>query len=354
MKIFSVIKTSVNKYFSDEEAIYFIFVTCFSGVAFFFLGEVITPILIALFVAFCLFDLCVFLESYLPRAFAAFLIVTLLFGSIFLLIVFLLPEMYKQLETLLKYLPTMLAHFKSSLYYFQEDISDLVSIDQMDLFFEIILQEASQLQSLFFDRAFQNVFASFSLIIYMVLLPILVFYFLKDREILKTTFSRAILPTQRSLLVRIFSQTTLQLKYYLKGKVIEACIIAILAYLLYRFYNIPYVQLLSILTGLMAFIPFVGSILISIPIVLVAVINLTGVDLYTFLFLYAFLQFFEGYILVPVLFSRLVNLPSIFILLALIVFGGLWGMWGLLFAIPLATVVRAIYEFWPTESQAVE
>jgi putative permease len=62
---------------------------------------------------------------------------------------------------------------------------------------------------------------------------------------------------------------------------------------------------------------------------------------------YGVILFIDGYLLVPVLFSEAVNLHPLAIILAVLVFGGLWGFWGVFFAIPLATLIKAIYNAWP-------
>jgi putative permease len=50
---------------------------------------------------------------------------------------------------------------------------------------------------------------------------------------------------------------------------------------------------------------------------------------------------------VPLLFSEAVNLHPVAIILAVLFFGGIWGMWGVFFAIPLATLVKAVINAWP-------
>jgi putative permease len=72
---------------------------------------------------------------------------------------------------------------------------------------------------------------------------------------------------------------------------------------------------------------------------------------------YGFIQFLDGNLLVPLLFSEVVNLHPVAIIVAVLFFGGIWGFWGVFFAIPLATLVKAVYNAWPrsalTESSEV-
>ncbi len=61
---------------------------------------------------------------------------------------------------------------------------------------------------------------------------------------------------------------------------------------------------------------------------------------------YAIIQLIDGNILVPLLLSGVVNIHPVAIIVAVLVFGGLWGIWGLFFAIPLATLVHAVIKTW--------
>ena len=63
---------------------------------------------------------------------------------------------------------------------------------------------------------------------------------------------------------------------------------------------------------------------------------------------YGIIQALDGNLLVPILFSDAVDLHPVFIIAAVLVFGGLWGVWGVFFAIPLASLVKAVLNAWPT------
>ncbi|MNT53842.1 hypothetical protein D3C72_1909530 [compost metagenome] len=66
---------------------------------------------------------------------------------------------------------------------------------------------------------------------------------------------------------------------------------------------------------------------------------------------YLVIQALDGNLLVPLLFSEAVNLHPVAIIIAVLVFGGLWGFWGVFFAIPLATLVKAVLNAWPKRDE---
>jgi len=69
---------------------------------------------------------------------------------------------------------------------------------------------------------------------------------------------------------------------------------------------------------------------------------------------YGLIQAIDGNVIVPLLFSEAVNLHPVTIIIAVIFFGGLWGFWGVFFAIPLATLVKAVINAWSFSKAEVE
>ena len=105
---------------------------------------------------------------------------------------------------------------------------------------------------------------------------------------------------------------------------------------------------MGLLVGLSVLIPFVGAAVVTLPVFLVSVIQFGWTwDLAVIMIVYGVIQFLDGNVLVPLLFSEVVDLHPITIIVAVLAFGGLWGVWGVFFAIPLATLIKAIYKAWP-------
>jgi putative permease len=63
-------------------------------------------------------------------------------------------------------------------------------------------------------------------------------------------------------------------------------------------------------------------------------------------------QAIDGLIVVPILFSEAVKLHPIVIILSVLLFGGIWGFWGVFFAIPLATLIKAVMRAWPSNDHS--
>jgi len=102
--------------------------------------------------------------------------------------------------------------------------------------------------------------------------------------------------------------------------------------------------------GLSVMIPYVGATLVTFPVLGVAAMQWGFVaDEFMYVAIaYSIIQAMDGVVLVPLLFSEAVNLHPVAIVVAILFFGGFWGFWGVFFAIPLATAVKAILNAWPT------
>jgi len=68
---------------------------------------------------------------------------------------------------------------------------------------------------------------------------------------------------------------------------------------------------------------------------------------------YGIIHALDGNLLVPFLFSEAVSIHPVAIIVSILFFGGIWGFWGVFFAIPLAVVVHAVLKAWPTNLSEV-
>ena len=107
--------------------------------------------------------------------------------------------------------------------------------------------------------------------------------------------------------------------------------------------------------GLSVVLPYIGAVVVTLPVLLIGFFQWGfGTELAILTVVYLVIQALDGNVLVPVLFSEAVKLHPVAIILSILVFGGLWGVWGVFFAIPLATLVKAIIYAWPTRIHATE
>ncbi len=184
-------------------------------------------------------------------------------------------------------------------------------------------------------------------VVYMVLVPVLVFFMLKDKDRLIQWFVR-FLPQERPLATKVWQEVNLQISNYIRGKFWEIIIVWTVTNITFSFLGLEQAFLLSLFVGLSVIVPYVGAILMYIPIALAAYTQF-GFDssFFWILVLYTVIQVLDGNVLVPVLLSGVTSLHPIGIIVAILICGGLWGFWGIFFAIPLATLFNAVINAWP-------
>ena len=138
----------------------------------------------------------------------------------------------------------------------------------------------------------------------------------------------------------------------MRGKFAEILIIWFISLITFLWLDLEYAMLLSFMVGISVLVPYVGAAVVTIPIAIVAYFQwgYNSSFVYT-LSAYAIIQFLDGNLLVPLLFSEMVNLHPAAIIAAVLIFGGLWGVWGVFFAIPLATLINAVMNAWPSNSR---
>ncbi|HAN27812.1 MAG TPA: AI-2E family transporter, partial [Haliea salexigens] len=160
------------------------------------------------------------------------------------------------------------------------------------------------------------------------------------------------LPTERPLLRRIWSEMDTQVANYARGKVLEILIVGSVSYVSFTFLNLNYAALLALCVGLSVIIPYLGAALVTLPVLLVGFFQwgFTN-EFYWLMAVYFVIQGLDGNVLVPLMFSEAVNLHPVAIILAVLFFGGIWGLWGVFFAIPLATLIKAVINAWPTPAE---
>jgi putative permease len=265
-------------------------------------------------------------------------------------LIWLLPILYSQLQLLVLETPGLLNDFFAFISQLQSSYPDLVSSDQISAFFQSVSSEITQIAQNIVKSSISGIQSAITVLIYILLFPILVYFFLFDRSQILNGFLK-IIPGERKMLYKIWEEMDVQLSNYVRGKTLEIFIVGISAAIIFSFIGLNYTALLSVLVGLSVVIPYVGAFAVTVPIVIIGLIQFgLTFDFWLLITLYLILQILDGNLLVPIIFSDAVKLHPVVIILAVFVFGSMFGFWGVFFAIPIATFVKAVWNAWPSQS----
>ena len=341
-----------KKIFSNEETIIFSFALLIFFIVISFFGSVLTPFIISIIVAYLLVGMQKKIQSYnisekvsLVITFSIFIVT----GAT--LVIWLVPLLYSQLQAFVLDVPNLINNFRDFISELPSKFPDLVSSDQITIFFQAVSEEISAIAQNIVKTSISSIQSAITVLLYIILFPILVYFFLFDRKNIIDGFLKVI-PGRRKMFTSIWAEMDIQLSNYVRGKTIEIFIVGIAAAIIFSSLGLRYSALLSVLVGLSVIIPYVGAFLVTIPVVVVGLIQFgLGTQFTILISLYLLLQALDGNLLVPIIFSETVKLHPVIIILAVFIFGSMFGFWGVFFSIPIATFIKAVWNAWPSSLQ---
>ena len=338
-----------QRHFSDPQVVILALFLIIGFAVILIAGDIIAPVLAGIVIAYLLDGAVEFLRrGKLPRV-VALLIVFLLFIAFLLLVTFALaPMLFRQVTDFFSELPNMISKGQLLLMQLPERYPNFISQTQVQDLIGVIRSELATLGQKVVSLSLASVIGVITIMVYAILVPLLVFFFLKDkRRILN--WATGFLPEDRSLSMEVWAEVNAKIASYVRGKFTEILIVWSVTYLTFVLLRLDYAMLLSFLVGISVIIPYVGAAVVTLPVAFIAYFQWgIGTEFAYVLAAYGVIQFLDGNLLVPLLFSEVVNLHPVAIITAVLVFGGIWGVWGVFFAIPLATLIQAVLNAWPS------
>ncbi len=343
-----VLQSWYERYFSEEEALVLFFVLALLLVSVLAFGNILGPVLVAIVIAFLMQGVVNNLVKLkVPHLLAVSLVSLLLVGLMITAIFLLLPLVWNQLSNLFNELPRLLSQGQELLAGLPEQYPQFITEEQLQQWVKAARNEVAQFGQWALSYSLSSIPNVVVLIVYLILVPILVFFFLKDRDELLQWLVR-MLPRKRNLMQRIWLEMDTQIANYVRGKAIEIFLVGGVSYIAFQFLGLNYAALVALMVGLSVIIPYIGAAVVTIPVALVGILQWGwSSDFFYLMLAYGIIQAIDGNVLVPFLFSEVVDLHPVAIIVAVLFFGGVWGFWGVFFAIPLATLIKAILNAWP-------
>lgn len=338
--------------FSDPHVVSLIVVLVFLFLIIYFFNKILLPVFIAIVLSYLLDTPVNFLHRKgIPRTFAVIIVLLIFLLVVLACFMILVPLVWQQSISLITNIPNMLNFANKFLTSLPEHYPELIDVGLFDSIIQGITSRVVQTGNSLLQFSIVSLFGLVSVAINAVLVPIMMFFFLKDKAKIWGYCSR-ILPKNRGVLNKVAAEMDTQIANYIVGNVLHILILGISVYIPFWFFGLDYGLLLAVIVGLSVLIPYIGIIISSIPVILIALFQWGISPEFGYLiFFYVLIQALDGNLLVPCLFSEKLNLHPLVIILAVIVFGGLWGFWGIFFAIPLATLVKAIINAWPNPDE---
>lgn len=318
----------------------------------YFFGSILAPLFVALILAYMLeWPVNYLMRFKLNRTASTFVVMTLFISLAVFAFLGILPTVFRQGAALFRDLPTMFNEAQLYLATLPAQYPDTIDPVTITLLVENIRAYILDSGGFLLSHSFTSLLNIAALIVYAILVPLMMVFMLKDKEQLTNSITK-FLPDNIKLVEQVWVEMNGQIMNYIRGKVIEILIVGVATYFVFFFMDLRYSALLAVLVGLSVLIPYIGAAAVTAPVAVVALFQWGfSADFVYLMVAYGIVQAIDGNLIVPLLFSEAVNLHPVIIIIAVLVFGGLWGFWGVFFAIPLATLVKAVLNAWPSREQ---
>jgi putative permease len=348
MSIKGVVYKWYERHLGNPEAVVLIFFLLFNVAILYFLGSILLPLLIALILAYLLeWPISWLRKCHIPRTLAVLMVFILFITGVILIVLGALPILKQQLVNLINNLPDMFAEGKKLLIALRNEYPNYVTHEQITDIVDYLKNTWAIVGKQVLSFSIASITNILMVIFYLFLVPLLAFFLLKDKEIFLKQ-ANYFMPDESNLVRRVLHDVHIGLGRYTRGKFLEAFIVGMLTYILLLCFNLQYAALLSVLVGVSIFFPYIGAIIVTIPIMIVGLFQMgVSTEFIQLMIAYLILQLFDAYVLFAIIFAEAINMHPIIIILATILFGGLFGFWGVFFAIPLAILIQATIKLWP-------
>ncbi|AXI09553.1 AI-2E family transporter [Oceanobacillus zhaokaii] len=312
----------------------------FYSIFFSFLWKLSIPFLIAILIAYLLYPVIKKIHSYnIHKGLAILFIYVLFFGGIAYLIYRVYPVIVLQVRDLANNFPKMTEMYEGmvlNVYEYTSFLPETVH-DKMD---QLIYRLENSL-----DNVLTKLVGGFTRIFDMVLvitvIPVLVFYFIKDYDRMKAYFKQFLPNKYCEPLSKMVHAIDANLGSYIRGQLLICLIITIITLFTFKLLHMEYALLLAIILGITNLIPYFGPIIGAIPAVAIAATSSGTLVIFVLIAVFA-IQTIEGNLLSPYIVGKSIAIHPVAIILAILVGSQLFGIIGLILAVPILTILKVI------------
>ncbi len=347
----------VKKLFLNRQFTVMIFFLALLTLVILYTGKILAPFFAAIIIAYLLEGIITRITrtGILSRFFVTNIVFILFLLFVTAILLWAVPEIGRQAKQAAANIPVYINAGQELILRLPEKYPDLVSKDQAaDIIGQISRELTGVAQGVLSGGVIKPLVWTLTFLIYLILVPVMVYFMLKDKNII-ISYLKKYLPFDNPFLKSVWADVDMQIGNYIRGKFTEIMVIWFASYIAFVFMGLDYAMLLSFMVGLSVLIPYIGATVVTVPVLIVAFVQWgLGGQFYILAITYFVIQILDGNVLVPLIFSEAVSIHPIAIIVAVLVFGGIWGFWGVFFAIPLATVVNAILNAWSDSLEEFE
>lgn len=336
--------------FQQSSSVYFQTSKVFISIVLIFLASLylLSSILVPIIISFSLYALLSPVTAWLVRknihhSLAIVISLLIMIFTSFLALLYALPKLFEQLFKIQQKFPTIISIIERYADLTASNIFELtgVELDVPDLILSILSQSTSVGNA--FLVQISNQISGIGIAI--LLIPFITYFLLKDFKGFRNSLLHWLPNSSFELGWIIYHRVAQQLESYTRGVLIQSMIMACVTSLGFFVVGLELPVLMGIVTGLLNLIPYIGP-LISIVFSLLIALGMTPFEpslLYLVVMVIVAAQVFDNVIVIPYVIANAVNLHPVMVILGVIIFGNIFGMVGVILAIPAIAAAKILF-----------
>lgn len=294
-------------------------------------------------IAYLLVPISRWLEKYMPRSLAVILLFLAIISVLVLFFILIIPKFIKQLTTLIERLPNFTLQIKNVIGKLQNSLEDMGLPYSIQVTLNELVEEMEKRAISVLKENIDGLLDGAGRIAGLFTVPVLSYYFIKDREYFKKVIMGFIPSKARGIVLKIALQINEILNRFIRGQLLIGATIGILTTVGYWIIGLPYAMVLGLLAGVFEIIPYFGPFLGAIPAAIIAALDSPSKFIWTII-ITLLAQQMEGNIFTPKIMGAHVGLHPVYIIIVLWLGGFFFGVLGMLFAVPVTLILKIIFK----------
>ena len=322
----------------------------------------IIPLILAIAIAYLLTPIVILLQKKMRRVFAVTITYIIFTGIIFTIFFFIIPIIIDQFRTFMDRFPAYMENLTKIINDFLQN-SVLIKSAENLIGKEIIPRDASSITKYLisrinleeidiFRRATTVGMLVFNTVLYLIVGPLLGIYILNYTDKIKTTFIKIIPKRFKNQTTIILERINKVAGRYVRGQILVSIIVGILCTIVLLVLKVDFAILLGSIAGLLNMIPLLGPIIGAIPAALTALF-ISPLKALLVILLFIAVQQIDNYIISPNIMKYQVGVHPGIIIFSLMAGGALFGIWGLLIAVPAVAILQEILKYYLLEKNKI-
>jgi len=320
------------------------------------IGASIIPFFIAFLVAYLLDPFVEKLyKKSIPRWISSLAFILVIIGAFSAVAIFVFPIIFDQLDNVLKsltnYVNSAKKYVESEAFYRKLQSLGLPRSTIKEAIRDEVIPKIESIVTLIFSNL-MSILSSLSTIltqvVNVILTPIMAFYLLKDFRKFKN-YIKNNLSKKNAKMLSDLQKINIIVKKYIGWQIVAAIIVAVFCSISFTIFSVPYSIVLALIAGLLNPIPYLGSMISMIIGILVMLLVDDGnffVNLLVIVGSISTIHFINAYLIEPNVLGKQVGVHPVILIISLFVFGGLFGIIGLLIAVPTTAALIMFFEEW--------